>query len=118
MTPDKTSGLIWIQTVLVNLEKKNQRTTKISNEKLPGMQSSFKMYNIGQFPAIKTANCNNSCKYFMHTGIFACFFLSSADLFPKILPGTPPDCQTVWIQIRADVLSGLIWVQTVCTESL
>ena len=23
-------------------------------------------------------------------------------------------CQTVWIQIRPDILSGLIWVQTVC----
>ena len=23
-------------------------------------------------------------------------------------------CQTVWIQIRSDVLSGMIWVQTVC----
>ena len=26
----------------------------------------------------------------------------------------PSGCQTVWIQIRPDVLSGLIWVQTVC----
>ena len=24
------------------------------------------------------------------------------------------ECQTVWIQIRPDILSGLIWVQTVC----
>ena len=24
-------------------------------------------------------------------------------------------CQTVWIQIRPDILSGLIWVQTVCS---
>ena len=23
-------------------------------------------------------------------------------------------CQTVWNQIRPDILSGLIWVQTVC----
>ena len=23
-------------------------------------------------------------------------------------------CQTVWIQIRPDILSGLVWVQTVC----
>ena len=23
-------------------------------------------------------------------------------------------CQTVWIQIRTDILLGLIWVQTVC----
>ena len=31
------------------------------------------------------------------------------------LSGIPSECQTVWIQIRPDVLSGLIWVQTVCT---
>ena len=32
----------------------------------------------------------------------------------KKLSGIPSDCQTVWIQIRPDVLSGLIRVQTVC----
>ena len=50
-------------------------------------------------------------------GYFACFFfqfLSSADFFQKVLSGTPPECQTVWIQIRSDILSGLVWVQTVC----
>ena len=26
----------------------------------------------------------------------------------------PSECQTVWIQIRPNVLSGLIWVQSVC----
>ena len=46
-------------------------------------------------------------------------FLSSADffqnqLFRKILSGIPSECQTVWIQIRPDILSDLIWVQTVC----
>ena len=55
---------------------------------------------------------------------FACWeilhaFLSSADffqnqLFRKILSGLPSECQTVWIQIRPDPLSGLIWVQIVC----
>ena len=24
------------------------------------------------------------------------------------------ECQTVWFEIRPDILSGLIWVQTVC----
>ena len=51
-------------------------------------------------------------------------FLSSADflfiyqnyLFPKILSGIPSECQTAWIQIRQDILSGLIWVQTVCKD--
>ena len=35
-------------------------------------------------------------------------------LFRKILSGIPLACQTVWIQIRPDILFGLIWVQTVC----
>ena len=45
--------------------------------------------------------------------------LSSVDFF-KInffsdnISGIPSECQTIWIQIRPDVLSGLIWVQTVC----
>ena len=46
------------------------------------------------------------------------FFLSPADffqnqLFRKILSGIPSECQTDWIQIGPDILSGLIWVQTV-----
>ena len=32
----------------------------------------------------------------------------------KILSGTLSECQTVWIQIRTNILSLLIWVQTVC----
>ena len=35
-------------------------------------------------------------------------------LFRKILSGIPTGRHTVWIQIRPDILSGLIWVQTVC----
>ena len=46
-------------------------------------------------------------------------FLSSADFFHnqhfvKILSKIPSECQTVWIQIRHDILSGLIWIQTIC----
>ena len=45
--------------------------------------------------------------------------LTSADFFQniffqKILSGTLSECQTVWIQIRTDILSVLIWVQAVC----
>ena len=45
--------------------------------------------------------------------------LSSADffqnkLFVKIPPGILTECQSVWFLIRADKMSGLIWVQTVC----
>ena len=45
-------------------------------------------------------------------------FLSSADFFEikffkKNLPELPSECQTVWIQIRPDDSSSLIWVRTV-----
>ena len=51
-------------------------------------------------------------------GNFSCVLLS-ADFFQNhpfriILSGIPSESQTVWIQIRPDILSGLIWVQTVC----
>ena len=35
-------------------------------------------------------------------------------LLKKILSGIPSECQTVWIHIRPNILSGMIWVQTVC----
>ena len=55
----------------------------------------------------------------LHAGYFFMLLLSSAnffqsELFPKILSGTLPECQTVWIQIKTDILSVMIWVQTVC----
>ena len=51
-------------------------------------------------------------------GYFSCF-LSSADffqnqLFRKVLSGTPFEYQTDWIQIRPDILLGLILVQSAC----
>ena len=42
-----------------------------------------------------------------------CWFFQN-QLFQKILSGIPSECQTDWIQIRPDNLSGLIWVQSVC----
>ena len=48
---------------------------------------------------------------------FACFFVA-CDIFfnflKKILSEILSECQTVWIQIRPDILSRLIWIQTVC----
>ena len=48
-------------------------------------------------------------------------FLSSADLYQnqhfrkKIFQECHQrECQTVWTHIRPDILSGLMWVQTVC----
>ena len=52
-------------------------------------------------------------------GNFSCFCCSlltffQNQLFQNILSGTLSECQTVWIQIRTDILSVLIWVWTVC----
>ena len=46
-------------------------------------------------------------------------FLLSADLFQiqilkKILSKILSKCQTLWIKIRPDKMSGLIWIQTAC----
>ena len=52
-------------------------------------------------------------------GNFSCFFVVDANffqnqLFRKIFSEIPSECQIVWIQLRLDILSGLIWVQTAC----
>ena len=41
-------------------------------------------------------------------------FLASAERFWKNLLESPSECQTVWIQIRPDIWSGLIQGQTAC----
>ena len=48
-----------------------------------------------------------------------CFYYSFPLLCHILLFGCwvfsiPSRCQTVWIQIRPNILTGLIWVQTVC----
>ena len=54
-------------------------------------------------------------------GNFACFkFCCGLLIFFKIIffkncfGNIPSECQTIWIQIRPNILSVLIWVQTVC----
>ena len=49
---------------------------------------------------------------FPHFFVVCWFFRNQ--LFLKILSGIRSECQTIWIQIRPDILSGLIWFQTVC----
>ena len=48
--------------------------------------------------------------------MFVCPQLALFQHFLKkiIRSGTLPGCQTAWIEIRTDVQSVLIWVQTVC----
>ena len=44
---------------------------------------------------------------------FSWFLLYFKSTFPKIISGIPSVCQTVWIQIRTNILLVPIWVQTV-----
>ena len=48
--------------------------------------------------------------------MFRCRLLTvfKINFFQKILLGTRSECQTVWIQIRTDILSVLIWILTIC----
>ena len=55
---------------------------------------------------------NCSCFYFRLLTFFKIKFL-------KInRPWIPSECQTVWIQIKTDILLVFIWVQTVCKRLL
>ena len=45
---------------------------------------------------------------------FCCLLIFQNHLFWKILSGIPSKCQAIWIQVRPIILSGLIWVKTVC----
>ena len=47
----------------------------------------------------------------LHTGIFS-MLLSIADFFQRIISQILSECQMVWIQIRTNVLSVLIWIET------
>ena len=49
---------------------------------------------------------------FLTLGLLGNFFMLSViqNQLLKIISGIPSECQTVWIQIRPGVLSGLIWV--------
>ena len=55
--------------------------------------------------------CNLNSLHVLVISMDADFFQIN---FQKILSGIPSECQIVWIHIRPDILSGLIWIQTVC----
>ena len=50
----------------------------------------------------------------LHAFLSSAIFFFQNQLFRKILSGIPSECQRVWIQIRPNILSGLVWIQTVC----
>ena len=60
-------------------------------------------------------------RLYIKSGQLIMFLLSSVNNYQNqpfrkknSISGTLSECQTVWNQIRTDVLSVLIWIQTVC----
>ena len=49
-----------------------------------------------------------------HLKHFACWVIVHAFFVICWLFLKNIECQAVWIQLRADILSGLIWILTVC----
>ena len=47
---------------------------------------------------------------------FSCADIFNMTFFQNIISGMPSECQLVLMQIRPDILLGLIWVQTVCKD--
>ena len=56
----------------------------------------------------------SACWVIFHAFAVVCSLFFKINFFQKILSVTLSECQTIWIQIRTDILSVLIWVQTVC----
>ena len=56
-----------------------------------------------------------ACFLILHAFFVVCWyiFFFQIKLFHKILSEIPSECHTVWIQIRPNILSGLIWVHPV-----
>ena len=129
--PDKSSGLIWIQTfwhfagIPVRifrkklLEKKNSRRPKSMQNYPVGKAWSFGFQINTKYLSY------SSCLVFFVTGaliicmlglfmIFVVCIFFQNQLFQKFLSGIPSECQTGWSQVRPDIVSGLIWFQSVC----
>ena len=65
------------------------------------------LITVGRF-LVNSFNAGKVCMLFCRLWIF---FLNK--LFQKMFQEYH-QCQTVWIEVRLDILLGLVWVQTVC----
>ena len=69
----------------------------------------FKIYIFAKSVFFSAFGFSNIAFLFLHT-LLLCHILS----FGCWIFSIPSRCQKVWIQIRPNILLGLIWVQTVC----
>ena len=94
------------------------------------MQYAFRGYNLFLSRGYNNWLCRNGKHIsrmthaieYLHAGQFCMFVCRLLIVFlHKILKkifqeNVLSECQTVWVQKRPDVLSGLIWIQTVCKD--
>ena len=60
---------------------------------------------------------NKACWVIFRNVFVVCRYFRNNTFFCKnIILEITPECQTAWIQIRPNILFGLIWVQTVCKD--
>ena len=62
----------------------------------------------GCINSVNAGKCCMFCRF-----VVCCFLLLQSYLLKKNILGIPPEIVIVWIQIRPDMLSGLISIQTV-----
>ena len=69
-------------------------------------------------PCASKSFCMYMCYHNLHI-VWKCADFLQNYVFKKINhPRPPSECQTVWIQIKTDILLVFIWVQTVCKRLL
>ena len=116
-------GLNWLLTRLAQLCRNNSlykpKPNSIVSRKRNTLWSLYlsvaNRVEPGLSLAVKTIHYLTLCMLRNFFMIF-CHLLIFLDFFPKKFLQEYHQCQTVWIQIRPDILSGLIWAQTVCKD--
>ena len=73
----------------------------------------------GSASFLLTGTCKRSaylfaCSVSFHSSFCRLLICFKISLFNKAISRTLSECQAVWIQIRTDILSVLVWVQIVC----
>ena len=92
------------RTSLQNCFRRNNCSRNFSLKSLELLHKNIFQYIFRMFQI----NSRNLLEQFQSVDFF------QNQLFLKILSGIPSECQTDWNQIRPDILSGLIWIQSVC----
>ena len=79
-------------------------------------RADFCPFDLSMTCPYKNANVGERTSLGNLAWLFCYLLIFSKSTFWKIPSGWPSGCPTVRIEIRTDLLLGLIWVQTVCKD--